>query len=190
MPAIPREIEQAMEEGIIIHEHRGVQRLVLRGEQVIGLELVHSKELADTTGKARLVSFEGTESLLHVEQVIPAIGQTVDPHALDVLASGSEFLVTGEHGRISGHPGLYTGGDTLGGQGTVSAAIGDGRLDFDVAPLGHVELYSDKFEETLDFFTRVYGLTKSERKKGQAWGRKTIESFHTHGTPPLSKEEE
>ena len=27
--------------------------------------------------------------------------------------------------------------------------------------------------------------TETERKKGQAWGLKTIESFHTHGTPPL-----
>jgi catechol 2,3-dioxygenase len=25
--------------------------------------------------------------------------------------------------------------------------------------------------------------TEAERKKGQAWGLKTIESFHTHGTP-------
>lgn len=69
-------------------------------------------------------------------------------------------------------------------------AIGDGRLDFDVAHLGHVELYTDKFEESFDFCTRVYGLTESERKKGQARGRKAIESFHTHGTPALSKEEE
>jgi catechol 2,3-dioxygenase len=29
--------------------------------------------------------------------------------------------------------------------------------------------------------------TKAERRKGQAWGLKTIESFHTHGTPPTSK---
>ena len=27
--------------------------------------------------------------------------------------------------------------------------------------------------------------TETERKKGQAWGLKTIESFHTRGTPPL-----
>ena len=26
---------------------------------------------------------------------------------------------------------------------------------------------------------------EEERKKGQAWGLKTIESFHTHGTPPV-----
>jgi catechol 2,3-dioxygenase len=28
--------------------------------------------------------------------------------------------------------------------------------------------------------------SEEERKKGQAWGLKTIESFHTHGTPPVS----
>ncbi|MDQ7805445.1 catechol 2,3-dioxygenase [Amycolatopsis sp. A133] len=28
--------------------------------------------------------------------------------------------------------------------------------------------------------------TEAERAKGQAWGLKTIESFHTHGTPPLA----
>jgi catechol 2,3-dioxygenase len=27
--------------------------------------------------------------------------------------------------------------------------------------------------------------TETERKKGQAWGLKTIPSFHTHGTPPV-----
>lgn len=29
--------------------------------------------------------------------------------------------------------------------------------------------------------------TESDRKKGQAWGLKTIETFHTHGTPPVDK---
>jgi len=27
--------------------------------------------------------------------------------------------------------------------------------------------------------------SEAERKKGQAWGLKTVESFHTHGTPPV-----
>jgi len=30
--------------------------------------------------------------------------------------------------------------------------------------------------------------TEAERKKGQAWGLKTIETFHTHGTPPVVKQ--
>jgi catechol 2,3-dioxygenase len=31
--------------------------------------------------------------------------------------------------------------------------------------------------------------TEAERKKGQAWGLKTIPSFHTHGTPPVEAPE-
>lgn len=30
--------------------------------------------------------------------------------------------------------------------------------------------------------------TETDRKKGQAWGLKTIETFHTHGTPPVAKQ--
>ncbi|HWC82708.1 MAG TPA: catechol 2,3-dioxygenase [Pseudonocardiaceae bacterium] len=33
---------------------------------------------------------------------------------------------------------------------------------------------------------RTISWTAAERAKGQAWGLKTIESFHTHGTPPVA----
>lgn len=42
---------------------------------------------------------------------------------------------------------------------------------FDVAHLGHVEMYTDKFEESLDFFTRVYGLKLSGRDNTSAYLR-------------------
>ncbi len=32
--------------------------------------------------------------------------------------------------------------------------------------------------------------TETDRKKGQAWGLKTIETFHTHGTPPVTGKEQ
>jgi len=32
---------------------------------------------------------------------------------------------------------------------------------------------------------RTITWTEAERAKGQAWGLRTIESFHTHGTPPV-----
>jgi catechol 2,3-dioxygenase len=31
--------------------------------------------------------------------------------------------------------------------------------------------------------------TEADRRKGQAWGLKTIETFHTHGTPPVKEKE-
>lgn len=42
---------------------------------------------------------------------------------------------------------------------------------FDVAHLGHVEVYTNKFEESLDFFTRVFGLTESGRDDNSAYLR-------------------
>lgn len=41
----------------------------------------------------------------------------------------------------------------------------------DVAHLGHVEVLTDRFEESLDFFTRVYGLKLTERDADHAWLR-------------------
>ncbi|MBX2832917.1 MAG: catechol 2,3-dioxygenase [Rhodospirillales bacterium] len=42
---------------------------------------------------------------------------------------------------------------------------------FDVAHLGHVELFTNKFEESLDFFVNVYGLTESGRDENSVYLR-------------------
>ncbi|MEO1950074.1 VOC family protein [Thioclava sp.] len=42
---------------------------------------------------------------------------------------------------------------------------------YDIAHLGHVEMLTDKFEESFDFFTRVYGLTVSGRDESSAYLR-------------------
>lgn len=42
---------------------------------------------------------------------------------------------------------------------------------FDLAHLGHVELRTDRFEESLDFFTRVYGLKLSGQDEDSAYLR-------------------
>lgn len=42
---------------------------------------------------------------------------------------------------------------------------------FDLAHLGHVEMLTDKFEESLDFFTRAYGLKMSGQDNTSAYLR-------------------
>ena len=54
----------------------------------------------------------------------------------------------------------------------------------DLAHLGHMELLTPKPDESLKFFVDVMGMTVSGQK-GEPWGLKTTESFHTHGTPPV-----
>jgi len=111
MSATPREIAQALEEGVKIHEARGVRRLIMRGDTVVGVEVVHMKEL-DHHGRREPVAFEGTETILKVDQVIPAIGQQLDAATF---------------GRALTLPGVFVGGDARMAGGTVSGAIGDGR---------------------------------------------------------------
>jgi catechol 2,3-dioxygenase len=51
---------------------------------------------------------------------------------------------------------------------------------FDVAHLGHVELLTDRFDESFDFFTRVYGLTESGRDATSVYLRAFDDyEFHT-----------
>ena len=51
---------------------------------------------------------------------------------------------------------------------------------FDVAHLGHVEMLTNRFEDSLDFFTRVYGLKPSAQDGQSAWLRAWDDyEFHT-----------
>ena len=85
MRAIPHEIQQAIAEGVQIHDHHGIKRLILRGEKVTGVEIVRMRKLRNDAGRLQLIAFEGTESILHVDQVIPAIGQVINPEGLQKL---------------------------------------------------------------------------------------------------------
>ncbi len=128
MRAIPREIDQALEEGVQIHDHRGIRRLILRGEQVVGVEMTRMKKLRDEHGRLQRVAFEGTESILHVDQVIPAIGQVVNPLGMENLLLGKAYIEVDETEAVSGSQRVWCGGDASSrGQGTVTAAVGDGR---------------------------------------------------------------
>ncbi len=127
MSATPREIQQAIEEGVTIHEHRGVKRLILRGGALIGVELVHMRELSTAEGRRKPVEFEGTETILMVDQVIPAIGQEVERAGFEQILGAHSFFICDETGRLDKHPGLFAGGDACHSGGSVSGAIGDGR---------------------------------------------------------------
>ncbi len=126
MRALPREIVQAQEEGVEILAHRGVRRLLLRGERVVGVEMVHMKKLPDASGRLRRVAFDGTETVLHVDMVVPAIGEEVDPAGLETLLNGAGHLEVDASGATA-LPGVFAGGDVTLHGGTVTEAVGAGR---------------------------------------------------------------
>ncbi len=128
MKAAPRDIRQAEEEGVTVHVEHAIHHLILRGEKVVGVELVRVKKLARDEGHYEIVPFEGTETVLHVDQVIPAVGQTVAPEGMESLLAARGFFAVDGTGRVPGHDALFAGGDARAGAwGTVSGAVGDGR---------------------------------------------------------------
>ncbi len=123
---VPREFDEAVEEGIVFHDHRTLQRLLMRGSKVVGVEMVRLRKLPDGRGRKARIAFEGTETVLEVDMVVPAIGEVVDPTGFERLIGQGSYFKADPWGAI-GHDGVWVGGDARGDRGTVSAAIGDGR---------------------------------------------------------------
>jgi catechol 2,3-dioxygenase len=88
----------------------------------------------------------------------------------DILRAADLFLQAGVH--------IETGPHKHAIQGTFFLYVWE--------PAGNrVELANAGARLILDPDWQTVVWTETERKKGQAWGLKTIETFHTHGTPPV-----
>jgi catechol 2,3-dioxygenase len=91
----------------------------------------------------------------------------------DILRAADIFLENGVH--------IETGPHKHGIQGTFFLYVWE--------PAGNrIELANSGARLILAPDWEPVVWTETERKKGQAWGLKTIDSFHTHGTPPLPKD--
>ena len=91
----------------------------------------------------------------------------------DILRAADIFLQNGVH--------IETGPHKHAIQGTFFLYVWE--------PAGNrVELANAGARLILDPDWETVVWTETERKKGQAWGLKTIETFHTHGTPPVQKD--
>lgn len=125
MPAIADEIDAALDEGITLNELISPLRVREMGESL--LLTCQRMRLAepDESGRAKAVP-ETTEDAYFdriCDRVILALGQTPD---LSVLPEGSEIR---EHGMLLGLSAapVFCGGDFATNEGTVAAAIGNGR---------------------------------------------------------------
>lgn len=124
---VPRELEEALEEGIEIIEHATINRLIMKGSKTTGVEIASLKKLTGTDGRRHRVTFEGTEHVINVDMVVPCIGEKVDPEGLETLLHGRAYLSADrEDGQLEA-ANVYALGDARGDRGTVAAAIGDGR---------------------------------------------------------------
>ncbi len=127
MPAIEREIEEALEEGINI-EYLAAPIEILRDEDgAVRAMVVQRMELGepDDSGRRRPVPIEGDTYELPVETVITAVSQQPELGSIGSEALGAGWLNADDWGR-AGVEGIWTGGDNI-NLGIATTSIGQAR---------------------------------------------------------------
>jgi NADPH-dependent glutamate synthase beta subunit-like oxidoreductase len=127
MPAIEREIEEALEEGINI-EYLAAPNQILRDEEgKVRAMVVQRMELGepDDSGRRRPVPIDGDTHELPIDTIITAVSQKPDLGAVGSEELGDGWLNADDWGR-SGVDGIWTGGDNI-NLGIATTSIGQAR---------------------------------------------------------------
>ncbi|HYE67934.1 MAG TPA: FAD-dependent oxidoreductase, partial [Anaerovoracaceae bacterium] len=130
MPADSREVADAIEEGIIVHEL--VEPMELIGTNSVRQVKCAKMELSgfDKDGRKNPVKIADSEFILDVDHVIPAVSQYSDlpfirKDEVEVTKMGT--FVVSEDTLMTSMPGVFAGGDVVRGSDVVIRAIADGK---------------------------------------------------------------
>jgi NADPH-dependent glutamate synthase beta subunit-like oxidoreductase len=128
MPAIEREIEEALEEGITIEFLAAPKEILRGGDGKVRAMVVQRMELGepDESGRRRPVPIAGNTYEIPVETVITAVSQKPDLAAINSAELGSGWL-NGDQWGFTGTEGVWTGGDNI-NLGIATTSIGQARM--------------------------------------------------------------
>ena len=131
MPAWEKEIEEALEEGVVIKTMRAPKRILYEEGRITGMEFMRSRTVMDEDGKSYLSVDEDTPEKIEADNIIISIGQAPDVSFLSrdrqlerALWGG---LTVDENSLVTNIPGIFAGGDFITGPSTVIKAIASGR---------------------------------------------------------------
>jgi NADPH-dependent glutamate synthase beta subunit-like oxidoreductase/ferredoxin len=129
MPALPEEIEEALEEGITINFLTNPHK-VNSCKDRLEVECIHM-ELGepDESGRRRPVPIEGSEFTITADRLIMAIGQRpIIPKELNLVTTKWGTIKVNEETLSTSKDGVFAGGDVVSGPATVIDAIKAGRI--------------------------------------------------------------
>jgi NADH-quinone oxidoreductase subunit F len=131
MPAWEKEIDEALEEGIVINPLWAPKQIMHRDGKITGIEFVRSKTVFDEDGRSYLSVDEDSTRMVEAEIIIISIGQAPD---ISFLSKDSQLeralwgsLVVDENSLATNIPGVFAGGDFTTGPSIVIKAIALGR---------------------------------------------------------------
>ncbi|MDD2676432.1 MAG: FAD-dependent oxidoreductase, partial [Methylacidiphilaceae bacterium] len=120
MPARAFEADEALSEGIKI-------RWLTTIKEIAGEELTVERMELGSDGRPRPT---GQFDTLRTDAVVLAIGQETDSRFLQRVPGivfGKDGAVVVDENRMTGHPGIFAGGDAVPGEQTVTEAVGQGK---------------------------------------------------------------
>ena len=131
MPAWEKEIEEAIEEGIIINPSWGPKQILQKEGTILGVKFAHCISVFDEQGLFNPKFDEFTTQTVEADSVIIAIGQAPD---LSFLSQDSQLeralwgaLKIDENNLSTNIPGIFAGGDFTTGPTYAIRAIASGR---------------------------------------------------------------
>ena len=130
MPAYSSEVEEAEKEGVKLHFLVSPKRILGKDGHVVSIECIRM-ELGefDESGRRRPVPIEGSEFIIKVDTVIPAVGQSLDHTLLpkEITLSENNTIAVNPRTLQASLPEVFAGGDAVKGEATVIDAICQGK---------------------------------------------------------------
>ena len=120
MPAHESELEEALQEGVLV---KWLSTIRQAGDSSITVEKMRLDEAGSPVPT-------GEFETLEADSVVLALGQDVDLSLLDGVP-GLEIedgVVKVDEALMTGHPGIFAGGDMVPGERTVTVGVGHGKL--------------------------------------------------------------
>ena len=148
MPAYKEEVDSAIEEGIEIQFLTAPTKVLTQDNKVMGVEC-QRMQLGDIddSGRRRPIPIKGSEFVIELDTLIPAISEQPD---ISCLEQDHEFEITGwntfatdEETLTTNVAGVFAGGDAVRGPNSVIEAMADGKK---VAQVIDKYLKGEKFE--------------------------------------------
>ena len=131
MPAWEKDIEEAIEEGIVINPLWSPKQIFHRDGKVTGIEFARSMTVFDEEGHSSVHIDEESTQMVQADTIIISIGQAPD---ISFLSKDSQLeralwgsLVVNENSLATNIPGVFAGGDFTTGPSIVIDAIASGR---------------------------------------------------------------
>jgi indolepyruvate ferredoxin oxidoreductase alpha subunit len=134
MPAIPDEVEEAREEGVLFRYQRNPVRVRSEGGRMTALEHIAMEQgEPDASGRRRPVPVAASEEVEAFDSVILAVGEKSDLEFLDGSGISANGHVDVNFAGATSRPGVFACGDVAFNQGTVTQAIATGRRAAELA---------------------------------------------------------